>query len=131
MATAIAKKIFVAADWGIAILKGARADSNWTDPQTGVKDAIFYMLLDGNSSEFVNEEGNYVTRIKSQEPGVKKPDALMARIPNGRAIFHTLPKKMMAHKETMLLMPIEEYEKLCTKVSSALTEGVTTSDVPN
>ena len=119
-----AKKTFIASDWGVAILKESRADSNWTDPQTGVKDAIFYMLLDGNSTEFVNEEGNYVTRIKSQEPGTKKPDAMMVRIPNGRAIFHTLPKKMMAHKETMLLMSLEDYEKLSAKVSAALTEGV-------
>jgi len=118
------KKTFVASDWGVAILKESKADSNWTDPQTGVKDAIFYMLLDGNSTEFVNEDGYHVTRIKAQEPGAKKPDTLMARVPNGRAIFHTLPKKMMAHKETMLLMSLEDFQKLSAKVSTALTEGV-------
>ena len=128
MPNKLTKPLFVASQWVIANLK---VSDKWKDPVTGVRDSVYYMLDNGLSKQFTTEEGNYVTRIKSQEPGVKKPDALMARIPNGRAIFHTLPKKMMAHKETMLLMPIEEYEKLCTKVSSALTEGVTTSDVPN
>ena len=124
MATATAKNIFVASEWGIANLKESKATSQWTDPVTGIKDVIFYMVDNGLSKNFDTPDGNLGVVIKGRKPDMVEPDTKMVVIPNGRAVIATCPKQMMVHLETLALMSLEDFKKLSAKVSTALTEGV-------
>ena len=119
-----AKKTFIASEWGIANLKESKATSQWTDPVTGIKDVIFYMVDNGLSKNFDTPDGNLGVVIKGRKPDMVEPDTKMVVIPNGRAVIATCPPQMMVHLETLALMSLEDFQKLSAKVSTALTEGV-------
>ena len=128
MATAIAKKIFIASEWILGTLK---VSDRWKDPVTGVRDSVFYIGDNGLSKSITTPEGNVGVIISKPKPGEVEPPTILVQIPNGRSVIDTCPEQMMIHKSTLALMALADFKKLSTKVSNALTEGVTTSDVPN
>ena len=128
MATATAKKTFIASEW---VLGNLKVSDKWKDPVTGVRDSVYYMGDNGLSKSVTTPQGNVGVIISKPKPGEVEPPTILVQIPNGRAVIDTCPEQMMVHKSTLALMPLEDFQKLSTKVSTALTEGVTTSDVPN
>ena len=119
----MAKKIlFVASEW---VTCNLRKSENWKDPVTGIRGSAFYIANNGLSKTFdTGENGNVGVIISKPKPGEQEPPTLMVQIPNGLAIFDTLPDVMMMHKDKLLLMEVSTYEKQLAKVSTALTEGV-------
>tara|TARA_R110002110_G_scaffold359_4_gene1414 strand:+ start:4319 stop:4708 length:390 start_codon:yes stop_codon:yes gene_type:complete len=119
-----AKKIlppFIFTEWVLGILK---VSDKWKDPVTGIRDSIYYMGDNGLSKTLKTPEGNVGVIISKPKPGEVEPPTIMVQIPNGRAIIGTCPEQMMIHKSTLALMSLDDFQKLSTKVSSALTEGV-------
>ena len=116
-----AKKTFIASEW---IASNLKTSERWKDPATGVRGSAFYIGDNGLSRTFDTADGNVGTIITKAKPGEQEPPTLMVQVPNGLSQLDTIPKVMMMHKESLLLMSVEDYQKLSAKVSSALTEGV-------
>ena len=121
MATAIAKNIFVVSEWVKATL---RTSDRWKDPLTGLRGSAFYIGDNGLSKSILTPDGNTGVIISKPKPGEVEPPTRMVQVHNGLAVLDTLPKEMMMHKATLALMSPEDFQKLSTKVSTALTEGV-------
>ena len=120
--------IFMASEW---VLGNLKVSDKWKDPVTGIRDTIYYMGDNGLSKTFDTPDGNVGVIISKPAPGEVEPPTIMVQIPNGRAIFATLPPQMMIHKTTLALLSPADFQKMSTKASKALDAGVTASSVPN
>ena len=115
------KQVFIAEDWCISNLKQS---DRWKDPATGIRGSAYYMMDNGLSKSFTTDEGHFGVIINKPKPNEQEPPTIMVQIPNGLSMLEKLPEQMYMHKTTLILMPVEDYQKLSAKASKALTAGV-------
>ena len=115
------KKVLVVSEWIRANLK---TSERWKDPATGVRGSAFYIGDNGLSRTFDTTDGNVGTIITKPKPGEQEPPTLMVQVPNGLSQLDTIPKIMMMHKETLLLMTLEDFHKVKARQEETLEDGV-------